>query len=477
MNVDSSDIGARPIPEAGPNASAPILVPRVPSVSLADEFRRSLRFLYNHNPFYVISAALVLRGVRQLFEPTPEAPVSWLALGMLASYVLLMMATTIVVVRWGKVWEDARTLVLIIVILFLSFSMLFDELVITNPSRGGAILLICLGLSILGSEFLRSALRFRLPFWYRAAYFALLATFFIYPWFLTSLYRSMNPMTMGWGTYGFSLAAGASFLLLAPAVRNGAGYVRDNGTPWEWPWYPTPLYVVLLMGCAIRSFLLTRSFQPEQGRLTMFGLYFLSPMIFAVAVLLFEIALTSRARLAVRWALWAPIVLVASSWFDVERSYSARLFFLEFIAKVGSPVYVALIAAGCLYALAWFRGLRLAEAGAAVCLVTFCFVSPRTVDLATMTPPRAAPLMALTALWTIAAVREPTPRRVAATLAAGVGASTILAQNSTAGIYLLFGMTSFAIAGYMSFLKARVLRRLKTSAQVGGTVRASPSLD
>ena len=83
-------------------------------------------------------------------------------------------------------------------------------------------------------------------------------------------------------------------LTLLPAVRRGANYVRNNGSPWQWPWYPWPLFVMLAVGVALRTYALCVSFHPSRGPATMFEPYFFVPFLFAVNILLLEIAIGSR---------------------------------------------------------------------------------------------------------------------------------------------------------------------------------------
>jgi hypothetical protein len=112
-------------------------VPRIadrPRAALDAELQRSeivklLRYLYVHNPFYAISAVLVLLGLHSLFEdPTADDIGSiqfnnWMLLKLIAGYAVLLAGTACVIVRLNKVWEDARTIVLTLVLLIVSISV------------------------------------------------------------------------------------------------------------------------------------------------------------------------------------------------------------------------------------------------------------------------------------------------------------------------------------------------------------------
>src|SRR5579883_1524473 len=80
------------------------------------------RWVCTHNPFYVISAALVFAGLRISFGPeTQNAHPLGLAIGV-SSYTMLLAVTSYLLVRYGKVWDDVRSLLLLIVLLLVSLS-------------------------------------------------------------------------------------------------------------------------------------------------------------------------------------------------------------------------------------------------------------------------------------------------------------------------------------------------------------------
>ena len=85
---------------------------------LARPPRGFARFLYSSNPFYIVSADLVFVGLRISFGPGGPASYSWvLAIG-LATYTLLLATTACFLIRVGKLWDDLRSLLLVIVMMF-----------------------------------------------------------------------------------------------------------------------------------------------------------------------------------------------------------------------------------------------------------------------------------------------------------------------------------------------------------------------
>src|SRR5579864_1901838 len=85
--------------------------------------RRLVRLLWTNNPFYLISAWLVFSGLRASFNTGGETFVTWALLGGLAAYTLLLAAAACVLIRLGRVWEDIRTLVLLVALMFLAISV------------------------------------------------------------------------------------------------------------------------------------------------------------------------------------------------------------------------------------------------------------------------------------------------------------------------------------------------------------------
>ncbi len=104
-----------------------------------------LRSLYNHNPFYAISTVLMLFAVRNAYGELTIGMINcWIMMGVLAAYTALLALIGVLIVRQGKVWEDARSIVLLLIILFLAVSISADDLFVKMESTaGGGLLLLC----------------------------------------------------------------------------------------------------------------------------------------------------------------------------------------------------------------------------------------------------------------------------------------------------------------------------------------------
>ena len=107
------------------------------------QFRSLARFLYTQNPFYLISCFLILYGLQiatiaggDLFSRSIFLTIS------IAAYTLLMAVTCVGVVRLGKVWEDARSILLVVIISQVALSTGLDELSITDWSTAAPLLVL-----------------------------------------------------------------------------------------------------------------------------------------------------------------------------------------------------------------------------------------------------------------------------------------------------------------------------------------------
>lgn len=122
------------------------------------------RFLYNHNPFYLLSASFVLYGLHAAFGERAAIPENvWLLATSLCGYTLLLALTAYLVVRLGRVWEDARSLALLVILMFVAISVSFDEICNTLPSTATMVLTFGLIFSLLVSEGLIRSLQIKFP--------------------------------------------------------------------------------------------------------------------------------------------------------------------------------------------------------------------------------------------------------------------------------------------------------------------------
>ncbi|HEX2475588.1 MAG TPA: hypothetical protein VHK01_12625, partial [Lacipirellulaceae bacterium] len=269
-----------------------------------------VRFLYNHNPFYVVSAVFVLYGLHVSFADSLEPTEGWLFTQLFIGYMLLLAFAAVLVVRLGRVWEDARTLVLLVALLMIALASSFDRVCLDDEIQGAKFLACGMAFSIILSESLLRMLRLRFPWSYRGPFYLLLALVFAYPAWLGHLSLEDRTAEMSWFVLGFSSFAAIVSIALAPAARRRGRDVIDNGTPWGWPLYPWSLFVLLAAAILLRSYALSLAFDPTKGLASGFQLYFLVPLLLSWIMLCVEgadLAKPGRKMIAVV----APLALLA----------------------------------------------------------------------------------------------------------------------------------------------------------------------
>ncbi len=388
--MSSADLPVLP-PASPPPPPLPSPITPVPVPLTVRGAHHLLRFLWTSNPFYVISAGLFLVGMRLSFSARGSEIDSWVLSSGLAGYTLLLAAAALLLVRFARVWNDVRTVLLLVVLMFLATSVTFDELLVMEPERGRWFFIGGLVFSIALTEGLLRGIHLRLPILFRLPYHLTLALFFLYPLVLVPVVDDPHGESLMWRLWAFAPAAGLLFLTLIPAIRRGSAYSRDNGSPWPWPFYPWSVFVFLAVAVCGRAFLLCYSYHllPNITDHLIFGPYFLIPFGLAIAVLLLEIALVAGNR-AARWiALAIPLAILplAAVGHRPEAIYAE--FLRHFHAEFGGmPLFAALIASGGFYFYAAARGVPGAAEGVTVVVAALAFVKPDTLTFDELRAPR-----------------------------------------------------------------------------------------
>ncbi len=143
-----------------------------------------LRFghrIYTHNPFYLLSVAFVLHSTR-LWLNTHTWPYDpWPLMGIVGGYILLVAVVGCLVIHLARAWDNARSILFILLLLFVELSLTFDPVLVPQPRLGLILLVIGWSLAVAVSEGLFWVLPIRLPFLFRGPYHLLLALLFLYP--------------------------------------------------------------------------------------------------------------------------------------------------------------------------------------------------------------------------------------------------------------------------------------------------------
>lgn len=363
--------------------------------------------LCSQNPFYLISVCLVLHGTANWFHVDDGRPFSpWPLLWLTTGYTLMLALTGFVIIRFGQVWDDARSILLMILLMFVQLSLLFDETLVSDPAVGSTLLLICCAFSMVLTEVLLLGLKIRLPLLFRLPYHLLLALLYFYPLVLVPFGEKLSTETVVWRIFLFPSVAAVFLLSLIPAIRRGRSYVKQNGTPWIWPLYPWSLFVFLGVCLCFRAYALSQSFDPVLGETlksamsfsTAFGIYFLIPIVMATGMLILEIGKVERMPGIMHLGMSVPVLCFVMSFPSLTTVGPYKDFLETLTQSVGSPIYLTLLAMLVFYFIAFLRDVPFAEAWVAVTLLLLSRFDAEAVGLATQTSIVSWPILLLCAL-------------------------------------------------------------------------------
>ncbi len=401
----ASEVSPPPVVESSSGDAVPSESPQARLGSGAS----LVRFLYNHNPFYLLSACLFVYGLKSIFRVGNSAMLfdagtvgymePWGLMLSLAAITLLMSLTAIVIVRFGGVWEDARSIVMVVLLMFFAISVSFDELLAVKSDRdtGGTLLSVMLLMaaslffSIGVSETLIRGLLVRLGMTWRLPLYLFLVLFFGYPILLLPEMMPWSTTKIQWLIGFFPTVAGLITLTLIPAIRQGAGSVANNGTPWSWPMFPWSPFVMIACAVMFRSYSLTISFDAP-GLTThfwdsAFGVYLLVPFLLAVLVLLLEISIVEKLPRLQNGVLACSSILLLMAHPRIvpwHRLPSYAAFVDQLTYSVASPVYLTMFGLSLFFTWALWRGVKAAEFGWIVSLLGLAIVPTRIfVDAST----------------------------------------------------------------------------------------------
>lgn len=372
---------------------APSSLPPAP-----DPARTIWRFVMTQNPFYLLSVCFVLHGTAFWFQQQGGEFSPWPLMGLICGYVALMAATGVLLVRWGRVWDDARSILAVILLLLTELALTFDDVLIRQPKTGTALLLIGCGFSMLTCEAVLRLIGIRLRWGFRGPLHAMLALLFLYPLWVLEGAQTNSALVVG-RVYGFHLALAGVWLLLWRAVRGGSAYIAGHGTPWKWPVFPWAIFAFLGVGLALRGFSLGSAFDPATSLSTAdamtlqsaYAPYFLAPTVLAIAMLVLEAGRLSGNLITRGVGLCLPVLAIGLSCLPQQLNVPQQLFLQQFEAAAGSPLWIACVAVVGVYALALARGMTAAATPLWLTLLALVFVGPATHNPGELVLPQLVP--------------------------------------------------------------------------------------
>ena len=356
--------------------------------SSADWFSALVKFAYTQNPFYLVGTFLVLFGLQQCLGNEPNLAASGLLVSLLVLYTLLLAGMAVVIIRYGRVWEDARTILLVIVLLFFMLSASLDIHLLYMPLVGTCLLAGGLLFSIGLSEALLRTLRIGLAAQYRWPYYGMLGLLFLHPvataW--VSYYALYS--ARAWAIYGFPTLAAVALLTLLPAARTRAEDEPATGTPWRWPLYPWSLFVFLTLGFVIRSWWVTISFEAVLGTEPCFRPFFLLPIVLAWSALLLELGKAHDSVLTQGFGLVLPLLGLILGFPGEGSTTLETSLYSGLAASVGSPPQLAVWSLLAFYAWAWLRKTAAAEVFVIGLALLASITGRQTFDWQTLSHPQ-----------------------------------------------------------------------------------------
>ena len=337
---------------------------------------RFVKLIYNHNPFYLISAGLVLCGIQTTFQKHGQAAIEpWLLAGLLSGFITILALTGYLIVRLGRVWDDARSIFMVILLLFFALSVSFDSHCLTAPGTGLLMLTLGFCFSVIITEMILLGLKIKFPVKFRVPYYLMLACTFFFPLLIAWQREHYADFDTRWLIGVFPLICAISILTLLPAVRKGSSYVAKNGTPWEWPFFPAAAFVLLIVGLCGRSALLAMAFDPSMGSGSIFGSYFLVPILLACLIVLVEIGFIEKMpKIQLIGLSLVPLLLPLA--INGSQDSGQAAFYADVTSAFGGPVWLTLLAAALLFAISAIREIKGSSTLLLATMVALAFITP-----------------------------------------------------------------------------------------------------
>ena len=176
-------------------------------------------YLTTKNPFYLISAGLVLYGISEGASQLGMQHAAMFASFALAVYGVLLSVVGVLLVRWLRVWDDARTVLLVVLLCLAGLAVGFDVVAFHQPLAAAPWLGAGLIFSLATTETVLWLLGLAWPWRWRLPFATMMTLLFASPLLATPAWLGAD--TVVWRVLLFPVLAGLAMLTLLPAVWAG----------------------------------------------------------------------------------------------------------------------------------------------------------------------------------------------------------------------------------------------------------------
>ncbi len=360
------------------------------------------------NPFYLLSAACILHSSCWSLPGRDTGFPSLVVMGLVAGYTLVLAIITLIVVRRWQVWDDARSMLVMLLLLCVDLALLADEWVIVKPEQGWWLLAGGFLFSVGLTELIHRNLRLGLSWVWLGPHYLQLGLIYFWPYLVVCV-PADHPLRRGL-IHLYFVVVGFSFLLLWFAARRGPA--RMSMPPgWKWPIHPWSWFIVNTFSCLARGYALALSLDPvfnlpndaamHQLHSIVDG-HFLTPLLLAWGLVVFECGHRSQ-RSGVK--VTGQLLVACGVLLSVPHAPSngAQAAYIAWLTSLGISPWVMALSCGVGCGL-WFdrRGGSLGQWGVLAGMILLAITRGQPNFIALQPESWSTWLIWIAALWWIA---------------------------------------------------------------------------
>ncbi|MFV0445032.1 MAG: hypothetical protein ACK5Q5_15770 [Planctomycetaceae bacterium] len=353
--------------------------------------------LTTQNPFYLISAFCFIHSLNYAVGGGPGQLQIVPRCVLILLYLTVVVSTVLLLVRRWNQWADARSLLLVVLLLFIELDLGVDVLLVQSPVLGIATAIGILGLIAAVSELLLRRLPLHLPASYRIPYYLLWGQIVLYPGVCATVSLMATEHVTRWVIAAFLPLGSLLLLTLLPAVHRGPQALFPARHPYPWPLYPWSIFSFLGLILIFRQHALGVSFDPvanvriadDAAGANLFGWWMLSPLCLAVGILLHAGSWRTRWQPGLTAAALIPFAGIGLALVGTGRDELARRFLEEVTDQLGSPVWWSVVICIGFQLVSRLRGYVEAEGWLLAALSLGLLIGPHTISPQTLSAPSA----------------------------------------------------------------------------------------